>query len=143
MIEYWTVWNLSLFGLYIKKYIKPSLLLLTSLVVSSIIGFMLINIYPCTRKVIIRNKEYEIPYIICFLGDITNHQLPLLYTFFIDNFKIKSFGEEIILVGIFYYIINYIRKLNYQKIYNVDNIEFHIIILFISIIFLTISLLII
>lgn len=141
MIEYWTVWNLSLFGLYIKKYLKPSLLLLSSIVVSSIIGFTLINIYPCSRKFTFRGKEYEIPYPICFIGDITNHQLPLLYTFFIDNFKIKSFGEEIIIFGIFYYFLNYIRKLNYKKIYNFNNIEFHIFLLFILILFFTFSLL--
>lgn len=141
MIEYWTVWNLSLFGLYIKKYIKPSLLLLTSLIVSSIIGFTLINIYPCSRKFTFRNKEYEIPYPICFIGDITNHHLPLFYTFFVDNFKISSFGEEIILVCIFYNLINYLRKMNYKKIYNFDNLHFHIFLLFVLIIVLTFSLL--
>lgn len=143
MIKYWTVWNLSLFLLYIKKYIKPSLLLITSLFVSSIIGFTLINIYPCSRKVTINNKEYEIPYIICFLGDITNHHLPLLYTFFYDNFKIKSFGEEILIFLGFYYILNYVRKLNYNKIYQVDNLQFHIFLLSVTIIFLTFSLLLI
>lgn len=141
MIEYWTVWNLSLFGLYIKKYIKPSLLLLTSLVVSSIIGFTLINIYPCSRKFTFKGKEYEVPYPICFIGDITNHHLPLLYTFFVDNFKISSFGEEIIFFGFFYYILNYIRKLNYKKIYNVDNLHFHILLITVLIIVLTFSLL--
>lgn len=143
MIEYWTIWNLSLFGLYIKKYIKPSLLLLASLTISSIIGFMLIHFYPSARKVNIKGKDYEVPYIICVLGDITNHQLPFLYAFFVDNLfsKISSFGEEILVVGFIYYIINIIRKLNYKNIYNVDNIEFHIILLFVSITFLTFSLL--
>lgn len=138
MIKYWTLWNFILFILYFFKYIEVSILFLCSIFISSIVGFTLINIYPCSRIFFIENYEIYIPWIICFLGDLINHQLPCLYVFFIQNElnHIQNFGEELLFILLLYYIINYYRKLDMKKIYNVDNILFHSYMIILLIIFL-------
>lgn len=143
MIQYYSFWNLFIFYLYLKKYIKPSILFFTSLTITSIIGFILINIYPSSGRYHVFGKLRKFPYLLCSLGDITIHQIPIIYTFFIDNFKIKYFGEEIIIFLFSYLFINYIRKLDFNKIYQVDNFLFYILTLIITIFILTFSLLII
>jgi len=142
MIKYWTLWNFILFTLYFFNYLNISILFLCSIYISSIVGFTLINIYPCSRKFYIEDYEIEIPWLICFIGDLINHQLPCLYIFFIqkEQNNIKSFGEELIFILILYHIINYYRKLDIKKIYNVDNSLFYSYIIILLIIFLLFTL---
>tara|TARA_B100001758_G_scaffold36350_2_gene27639 strand:- start:1179 stop:1610 length:432 start_codon:yes stop_codon:yes gene_type:complete len=121
MLEFWSIWNFSWWGLSQLKILKLDYALTTSIIGTSIMGGFLIHIYPRKLKINYNNERIEIPYKYSFWIDIIGHQLPLIILYNQRNQIGKKCGKNIFIPIAGYSIVNYIRNTPLKDTYGISS----------------------
>ena len=121
MLEFWSIWNFSWWGLSQLKILKLDYALTTSIIGTSIMGGFLIHIYPRKLKINYNNERIEIPYKYSFWIDIIGHQLPLIILYNQRNQIVKKCGKNIFIPIAGYSIVNYIRNTPLKDTYGISS----------------------
>lgn len=111
MIQYWTLWNLSWISLVQLNYILPDYALITSSIITSIVGGFITHVYPKKLKLRINNKIISISYLNATIIDLLTHQIPLFILYKKRNSMILNrCGSRLLIPVTFYTGLNYLRN---------------------------------
>jgi hypothetical protein len=120
MIEFWSIWNFSWWGLSQLKIVKLNYSLAGSIIATSAIGGFMIHIYPRKLKINYNNERIIIPYKYAIWIDIFGHHLPLYMLYKQRNQIEKSCGRFLIIPAIGYSLTNYLRNTPLIKTYGIN-----------------------